>query len=658
MRFAAAIFFALALIAAQAAHGGLLVPFLAYPAYALIVAGALFTLPVGLTSRREPWAGVVLLTMGLAGYAFWRANGSPDMVLAWTDLGLILACATMWTGMALGVPRNDARLVFLAICLAAGLAQTAVALVQVARHGEFSMPFWFSEQLKVDYAARFPNRPRGMFMNPNQFAWMMNVSALMALSLGVWGRLRMIPRVVLVYCAAVFAVMTVLSASRGGMISLLVGFCVFLLLSLGAVLFAVRERRVLLLVLGGGMLTLCAGAAYVAFSTSWVAQGRLDGLLMPDVRGRFVEQAFRLFQTEPLFGVGAGMYRYAARFYRTGDVSGDPIYAHDDWLQFLSEYGFVGAAGMLLVLVLAFACGTTGFLRAVRKASEETGNPLSTSGAIVLGAICGLVACAMHSNVDFNMHVPANALLAAALLGLITDSRIAAQPKRVRWGAWLTVAGMLATLMGLSGLLLHRGEVSYRALQADNAMKHGEVDRALAELEAGLKAAPNDPTLLAARGEALFSYESWWDFKNAPAEPETTEEEEDSAEAPQTPNVVLPEADRERLYQQAAASYRRAVELQPLERENSIGLAKALVEEGKVSEADAQFLRAISLDLTHPYAWANYGDFLLSGDDVPRERTLRARRIYEIGANLPSGQYCRDQVSAIDADLETEKEGE
>jgi tetratricopeptide (TPR) repeat protein len=352
------------------------------------------------------------------------------------------------------------------------------------------------------------------------------------------------------------------------------------------------------------------------------------------------------------------MYRYAARFYRTGDVSGDPIYAHDDWLQFLSEYGFVGAAGMVLLLVLAFAGGTTGFLRAVRKASEETGHPLSTSGAIVLGAVCGLVACAVHSNVDFNMHVPANALLAAALLGLITDSRIAAQPSRVRWGAWLAVAGMLAALLGLSALLLHRGEASYRALQAANAMKRGEVDRALAEVEAGLKVAPNDPTLLAARGEALFSYESWWNFENAPAEPETTEEEDESAEAPQAPDVSLPDAERERLYQQAAASYRRAVELQPLERENTIGLAKALVEEGKTSEADAWFLDAIGLDLTHPYAWGNYGDFLLSGDDVPRDHTLRARHIYELGANLPSGQYCRDQVSAIDADVETEKEGE
>ncbi len=46
MRFAAATFFALAVIAAQAAHGGFLLPFLPYPAYALVVLGVLCSLPV------------------------------------------------------------------------------------------------------------------------------------------------------------------------------------------------------------------------------------------------------------------------------------------------------------------------------------------------------------------------------------------------------------------------------------------------------------------------------------------------------------------------------------------------------------------------------------------------------------------------------------
>jgi Flp pilus assembly protein TadD len=442
------------------------------------------------------------------------------------------------------------------------------------------------------------------------------------------------------------------------MISLLVGFCVFLLLSLGAVLFAVRGRRVLLLVLGGGMLAICAGAAYAAFSTSWVAQGRLEGLLLPDVRAGFVEQAFRFFQTEPLLGAGAGMYRYAARLYRTGDVSGDPIFAHDDWLQLLSEYGFVGVAGVLLVLVLAFASGATGFLRAVRKASQETGSPASTSGAIALGAVCGLAACAAHSNVDFNMHVPANALLAAVLLGLATDSRIAAEPSRARLGAWLAFAGALMTVVGLTGLLAQRGEAAYRELQSANAMRRGDVDVALAEAEKGLKVAPSDPDLLAARGVALFSYESWWYFKNEPVEPGSGEAEAAPGEAVSSPDIVLSDAERVKLYEQAAASLQMAVELQPLEREHAIDLAKALVELGRTNEADRQFLRAISLDPGHPYTWGNYGDFLLSSDEVPRTRALRTRRIYDLGANLPAGQYCRDQVDAIDADIEAEKDGE
>jgi Flp pilus assembly protein TadD len=57
----------------------------------------------------------------------------------------------------------------------------------------------------------------------------------------------------------------------------------------------------------------------------------------------------------------------------------------------------------------------------VRPASRDIGQKLgSNKFALVLGAVVGLVAIMLHSIVDFNMHIPANALIAIALMALVS----------------------------------------------------------------------------------------------------------------------------------------------------------------------------------------------------------------------------------------------
>jgi O-antigen ligase len=662
MRFAAASLLALALVVAQAAHSGALVAFLGYPAYGLAVVGALLAGVTAIFSRRWPWPALSVVVLAAAGYAAWRCVVADDHTLAAGDLALILGCAAMWCGVALGVTRNDARFVFLAICLVAGCVQVVFGLLQLIQQGEFAMPYWLSVTLRDFYAMRFPQRARGLFLNPNQFAWMMNALALMALSVGIWGRVRILFRIGLLYLAGVFGVMAILSASRGGLISLVAGVATFLVLSLIAVLVSGGRRRVLLLVTGGVMLTLCLGAIYAAFSTSWVAQGRFGALLLPEARSGFFEDAIRLFQTQPLQGSGPGVYRYAARLYRTGDVSGDPIFVHDDWLQGLAEYGFVGFGAALLVLILALAAGARGFFGFVRLAARETGSPASSSAGFVLGAVCGIVAGAVHSNVDFNLHIPANALLAAALLGLVTGarplgaSRIYAATSAV--GGWVTAAAAGVIAVTLAVFLWRHGPAEYYVLRADNALQTGDANAAIQAAERGLRLAPDDATLLAQHARGLYEYDAWLQVSQADPSDATVEEasdEEDIAveDEPEEEDTTrrLSDAERAALYQRSAAKFARAAAAQPNERVIRIGWAKALAETGQIAAARRQYLEAIELDPMHAYPWASYGDFLSEREDV-----TGARRIYEIGAGLPGGQYCRDQVGLIDDEAQFAKE--
>src|SRR5205823_4861582 len=56
----------------------------------------------------------------------------------------------------------------------------------------------------------------------------------------------------------------------------------------------------------------------------------------------------------------------------------------------------------------------------VQRANELTSKP-SNRSALVLGGVTGLTAMVVHSIFDFNMHIPANALTAVALMALVAS---------------------------------------------------------------------------------------------------------------------------------------------------------------------------------------------------------------------------------------------
>jgi O-antigen ligase len=87
-------------------------------------------------------------------------------------------------------------------------------------------------------------------------------------------------------------------------------------------------------------------------------------------------------------------------------------HAHNDYLELLAETGIVGGLCALGFVVLLFRRALT--------------NLQSDQSAFILAARTGaLVACSgllLHSLVDFNLHIPSNALLFALLAFLATSS--------------------------------------------------------------------------------------------------------------------------------------------------------------------------------------------------------------------------------------------
>jgi len=129
----------------------------------------------------------------------------------------------------------------------------------------------------------------------------------------------------------------------------------------------------------------------------------------------------------------------------------------------------------------------------------------SSKFAFVLGASLGLVAILVHSVVDFNMHIPANAILAITLMALLSSHlRFATERYWVsvnKWGKVFASAVVLAGVGYLGQQGWHR-TVEYVWLQrAARAANFSPAQAAC--LEKAFAAEPMNPETAYAIGEAF-----------------------------------------------------------------------------------------------------------------------------------------------------------
>jgi O-antigen ligase len=117
--------------------------------------------------------------------------------------------------------------------------------------------------------------------------------------------------------------------------------------------------------------------------------------------------SLRIIRDYPLFGTGPGSWRWFQAQYRDPRMQENPDYAHQDVLNLTSDYGIVG----LLLVVAALACYYWHALLLVRR--SLTGE----QRAFAMGSVISVTMILLHSWVDFNLHVPANALLLVMIMG-------------------------------------------------------------------------------------------------------------------------------------------------------------------------------------------------------------------------------------------------
>jgi O-antigen ligase len=141
--------------------------------------------------------------------------------------------------------------------------------------------------------------------------------------------------------------------------------------------------------------------------------GRFAGLantetISADTRAQIWRESVGVVKAFPVFGCGLGGYESAFLRFKTVAPMSTVDFAHNDYLQVLAEMGVVGfSVGFLLLLVVL----RSAFRGALYAHSLD-------DRLMSVACIASLTAILLHSLVDFNMYVPANALAVAWIAGI------------------------------------------------------------------------------------------------------------------------------------------------------------------------------------------------------------------------------------------------
>lgn len=267
-------------------------------------------------------------------------------------------------------------------------------------------------------------RLRGTFYNPNHFAGYLGLVLAVAMAHLLWSGRGAAQRIVLAYAVCVMVGGVVLAGSRGGYITT----GAVLVFVVAVVTRGVTRRwwPVMALVLLGVVAGACG---------AWFFGPLRERFFNPELSSGWFEvsrlwmwqAAWRIALDHPWFGAGPALFNVIYGRYRDSLDQHIPQFVHNDYLQALCDYGLVGFALMALLvgtfLVAAWRIHCCWRQRNVAEPpgwhwphwleTERAGRP-----AWLLGSGAAVLACALHSAVDFHLHFSAYALTLTVIMAM------------------------------------------------------------------------------------------------------------------------------------------------------------------------------------------------------------------------------------------------
>jgi O-antigen ligase len=332
----------------------------------------------------------------VAGQYFFHGSASAyetrtDFLLLFSDIIVLFLAAQAFRTL------QEWR-TFIWFVMIFGFALCAFGILQhLAFNGKL---YWFREM-------HYGGIPFGPYVNRNHFAGFAELVIPIALVPLVLGRVRRERW----FVVGVFAVIPIaalfLSASRGGIVSFgaelaVIALWVAFRRAVG------KQTLAALAVLMVALLTVSLlGVREILQRFSSMQSLEMTGAKRASMR----RDTWHIFLDHPIVGTGLGTLQTVFPPYESLYDGKIVNHTHNDYLEALAETGIVGGFCCLWFLGVLF-------LESARRLSQAN---QSFSSALQLSGLVGCCGFLVHSLVDFNLHIPANALLFFLMAHLATS---------------------------------------------------------------------------------------------------------------------------------------------------------------------------------------------------------------------------------------------
>jgi O-antigen ligase len=523
--------------------------------------------------HRLLWPPICWAVLAFTAYAIGRYLTSDIEYVARQELIQVLVYAFVFFAVLNNLHRQETTQI---ISYALVILAVLISFVAVYQFLKGSDRVWYVMK-------PYPHRGSGTYISPNHLGGFLEMVLPLGLAYTLMSRLKPLPKVFLAYSSITILAGIAVTLSRGSWIATALALSCFF----GVLLFHRTYRLpafvLLLLLLSLGFLLIPRNLSFEARFRQLLQHGKVDD----DQRFALWQPALKVWRENIWWGAGPAHFDYRFRAVRPEEVQSRPDRAHNDFLNTLADWGIVGAA-LVSSAWLLLAIGVAQTRKFVRSTPSDLGeNKGSNKYAFVLGASVGLIAILAHSAVDFNMHIPANALVAVALMALLSSHlRFTSERYWLSLGVASRVAATLLTVAGMIYLTQQSWRQSREnhflalARQAPN-MSAAQV----ALLERAAAVEPGNGDTAAAIGEALRIH--------------SQEGGEYYAEFGGT--------DYRHLAQQAMDWFQRGMKLNPWDSLSFLGYGWCLDQLGRSGESGAYFDRASRLDPNGYYTMAKIG---------------------------------------------------
>ncbi|MEO5719916.1 MAG: O-antigen ligase family protein, partial [Chthoniobacterales bacterium] len=348
-------------------------------------------------------------------------------------------------------------------------------------------------------------RGAGLYVNPDHLAGLLEIVGILGVSIAAWSRWPSWARVVVAYLTGLCYLGHALTGSRGGYLSSAISIGAFGVLSLIVLRAAGTARLLKTGAISFGLLVAAVASVWFviqrtpalsarAANTFTIDQGRID----------LWRAAIEQWRLSPLFGTGSGTYLFYGRLFRAPALQLDPVDVHNDYLHLLCEYGLIGAALFAVFLVVHLRAGWRTYVSFGYCRVQGGALLRSNRVALSIAALSAFAAYAVHSLVDFNLHIPANALLVAFIFGTLANSgdtaaAPATSPTFFAVARYAAVA--LALIVLVQSVRLWPGEASVEAARV--ALRDENPKLALAQAREAARRDDRNPLAFFYLGRAL-----------------------------------------------------------------------------------------------------------------------------------------------------------